>query len=233
MTRQLKGLLYLQAANGKHSISIFWSILISTSLVSFLIAALTMGSEDVQMVISFSAAIYIQAIFIGFNSAKKDVGYALRLGATRKNIFMSTGIYFFGFAFISALFLSIVHQLITFMKSALNVDSYQLMHPASLLGDTWLNRLVIDTSVMFFFLTLLFLFGLLFYRYGLIGGGSFGAALVILMLVALGTGWLQDALQKLSQNLSMTFFFEVLGIGIAVYLINWFLLRRITILTKS
>lgn len=233
MTRQLKGLLYLQAANGKHNFTIFWSILLTTTLVSIAIAALTMPNGDVNMTFSYSAAIYIYAMFVGFNSAKVYVRYALHLGATRKNIFVSTAVYFLGLAFISALFLSITQQVITFITSVFHIDGFELIHPAQLLSDTWLNRLIIDTSLMFFMLTALFLFGLFFYRYGLIGGGSLGAVLAILLLVGLGTDWLQETVLDIIETISIGFFGEVLLAGIIIYLVNWLLLRRITILTKG
>jgi len=233
MSRQLKGLLYFQAVNGKHSLTIFWSILLGTTVVSVVIAALTMGTGDVKMVMTFSAPIYIYAMFIGFNSAKTHVRYALRLGATRKNIFIRSGIYFLAISLVSAFLVSVFQQLITFITSRFDIDSFRLMHPASILRDTWMNRIVIDTTLMFFFLALLFFFGLLFYRYGLTGGGSFGAALIILMLVALGTGWLQDVLVSFVETVSITYFFDILLAGIGIYLINWAFLRRITILMKS
>lgn len=232
MSRQLKGLLYFQAVNGKHSIIIFWSILISTTLISLLIAALTMTSGD-SMAISFSAAIYIFAMFIGFNRVKYDVRYSLKLGATRKNIFVSTGLFFLGLSLVSALFISVIHQFITFLTSTFDIETYQLIHPATLLSDTWVNRLIIDSSLMFFFLTLLFIFGLVFYRFGLLGGGIAGAAIVILMLVGLGTGWIQDVSRDIVETLSIGFFFEVLLVGIGLYLISWFFLRRITVLMKN
>src|SRR5699024_1445353 len=116
MSKQLKGLLYLQTANVKRHFIIFWSILCGTALMSFIIAGMTMTGGN-TMVMFFSGAVYIFAFFIGFNQVKLDVVYAIKLGATRKNIFISTAIFFLGLSFISAIFVSVLHQFITFLAT--------------------------------------------------------------------------------------------------------------------
>jgi len=232
MGGQLKGLLYLQTFNGKYSFKIFWSILIGSNLISVVIAAL-MPTDDVGMMVVYSVAIYIFAMFIGFRHVNKNVNYALKLGATRKNIFVGTGIFFLGFSVINAILITALQEVITFLTSVFHIKGFEILHPAQLLTDTWLNRFIIDTSTTFFCLSLLFLFGLMFYKYGLIGGGSVAAAFVIAYLFLLGIGWLQDIVRSIAGAFSMEFFFYTILVGFTFYLISWLFLRRITILIKQ
>ena len=102
------------------------------------------------------------------------------------------------------------------------------MHVAQLMEDTWVNRVIIDMSVMFLFLTVMFLTGLIFYRYGLLGGGIVVGIEVIILFVGIAQGWLIDFFTDLFSDLKLTLFLQIFGIGIVIYLISFLLIRRVT-----
>lgn len=102
------------------------------------------------------------------------------------------------------------------------------MHPAQLLNDSWITRVIVDVSIMVLLLAIMFLLGLLFYKYGLLGGGSAVGVLVIVFLVGMEQGWIGDFFVDLYRSLSITSFYQVLLFGLVLYCITWTMLRRIT-----
>lgn len=176
MGKQIGGLLYFFTTDIRQAFIIFWTILLSTLSVSFIAAYLLINVGETKMIFSLSLAVYIFCAFIGFLTVKERIPFSIKIGATRKNLFISLGIFFFGLAIVKAL-ISNTLQLI--MEKMFHVETIAFIHPAQLLTNAWLTRVIIDTRVMFFILSVMFLLGLLFYKYGLFGGGSFVGIVVI------------------------------------------------------
>lgn len=226
MVKQLKGLLYFFITDIRYNFIIFWSILLSTMSVSLIAAYLLIQVGETKMIFVLSAAIYIFCGFIGFFTAKGQIPFAIKIGATRKNLFISLGVFFLGLSIVKAI-LSNTVQLI--MEKIFHVKTIVFMHPAQLLTDSWMTRITVDAMVMFCILAFTLLLGLLFYKYGLLGGGSVVGIVVIVLLLGTAQGWLIDFLVDTFQSMSIAFFYQILLMGIIFYGISWILLRKIAI----
>ncbi|TXL65855.1 hypothetical protein FHP05_06985 [Cerasibacillus terrae] len=229
MWRQIKGLLYFYSTDIRSTLIIFWSILISTTIGSIIISALIKNSE-INMIFSLSFALYIFFIIFGFNAVKKLIPFSIKIGATRKNIFLSVGIFLFGFALSQAILVNIAQTIFTKVIDFLDLQTYSFVHPGEmLLTDTWINRVIIDTGIMFFMAITMYVFGLLFYKYGLLGGGSASGVLVLLFMVGLTTGWVTNTMKQLFQTMDSMFFVQMTGIALIIYVFTWVFMNKLTL----
>ncbi|MFD2043404.1 hypothetical protein ACFSTA_03340 [Ornithinibacillus salinisoli] len=229
MGKQIKGLLYFFSADIRYSIMIFWTILLSVLIVSITISYFLLSVEDGVMGFGFPFAIYFYFIILGFLTVKESIPFALKMGATRKNIFLSIGIFFFVLAFVKALVANTLQTITQFLTEKVGIHTFHFLHPAQLLEDTWLNRVIIDTSIMFFLSAFMFIIGLLFYKYGLAGGGTVAAILVLTLLVGIAQGWLFEWISNVFKDISLMQFYQMLVIGIVLYGISFILIRKVTI----
>ncbi|WP_217589693.1 hypothetical protein [Lentibacillus saliphilus] len=228
--RQIKGIMYFFITGARYNFTIFWAILLSTMFVSLLIAYFVGEmSHDMTMVFAVSAAVYIYCSIMGYSTVKEAIPHLLKLGATRKNLFIGLGASFLCLAFLKAVLTSGVHVVVTWLTDMFQIDGYQLIHPAELIGNTLINRIVIDTAVMFFILASMFVLGLLFYKFGLLGGGIVISALVITFLVGLAAGTIPDIAIKLYETRALMQFVWLFLIGFGLYAVSWSMLRHITI----
>lgn len=227
MGRQINGLLYFFITDIRYSLMIFWTILLGILGVSLAISYFMLGVENGQLYFMFQF-IYVYCGILGFITVKESIPFSLKMGATRKNLFISLGLFFVAIALMKAVIANTLHTVILYATDIINLHSFGFMHVAQLLEDTWVNRVVIDASVMFLFLTVMFLTGLLFYRYGLLGGGIVVGTGVIILLVGVAQGWLIDFFINLYSDLKLTLFLQIFGIGIVMYLISFLLLKRVT-----
>ncbi|WP_188456825.1 hypothetical protein [Virgibacillus oceani] len=233
MSRQLYGLLYFYLTDLKRGFIIFWSILLITMCLTLIVGYLLVNVEDGAMYFSPSSALYVYCAILGFVIVKEGIPFSIKMGATRKNLYMAMGIFFLGLGIAESVLISIVHMVIERITSVFSIESYVLVHPSMLLSDTFMNRVIIDTAIMFFLLSVMFVIGLLFYKYGLLGGGSVVGILVIILLACIAKGWAADFFIDIYHSLDMTLFYQLLLIGIVLYGISWFLLRRITIVSTK
>lgn len=229
MNRQIKGLLYFYATNVRYSFIIFWSILLSFLVISLAISYFLLDVEDAWFSFGFPFATYFSAGIIGFLTVKETIPFALKVGAIRRNIFFATGLYFFGYALLLALISSSIQSVIQFIVDATNLHSFLFLHPSLIIGDdNWITRILIDTSVMFLLLSLMYLAGLLFYKGGVLVGGIFLGVLGILLLLGITLGWLIDAVIELYHTIDLMFFVQIFGVGVLLYGLAYFLIRNIT-----
>ncbi|WP_099157597.1 hypothetical protein [Virgibacillus ndiopensis] len=233
MGRQIKGLLYFFVTDMRRSFFIFWSILLITMVITIIGGYLLINVEDGAMYFMPSSALYIYCAIFGFVLVKEGIPFSIKMGATRKNLYMALGLFFFGLALVESILVSTVHSIIKGIITAFSIDSYNLVHSSMMMTDTWLNRVIIDTSFMFFLLSGMFVIGLLFYKYGLLGGGSVVGILVVLLLLGLAKGWVYTFFINIYHSLDMALFYQILLIGIVLYGVSWFLLRRITIVNTN
>ncbi|HAM80360.1 hypothetical protein [Ornithinibacillus bavariensis] len=229
MNKQIKGLLYFYITDIRHSLLIFWSILLLVLIVSLAFSYYLLGIEDGAFTFGFPFAIYIYCIILGFLTVKETIPFAIKIGATRKNLFISLGIFFLGVALVKALVANTIQEIVLFLTKSTVLDNFKFLHPAMLVEDNWLNRVLIDTSLMFFLLAFMFIMGLLFYKYGLAGGGIVAGTLAIVFLIGIAKGWIFEFIISVSKQLDMVFFIELLGVGVVLYLFSFIFVRRVTI----
>ncbi|MBR3118513.1 hypothetical protein [Oceanobacillus profundus] len=227
MGRQINGLLYFFITDIRYSLMIFWTILLGILGVSLTISYFLLGVEDGSLYFMFQF-IYVYCGILGFITVRESIPFALKMGATRKNLFISLGLFFAAIALMKAVIANTLHTIILYFTDVTNLHTFGFMHVAQLMEDTWVNRVIIDMSVMFLFLTVMFLTGLIFYRYGLLGGGIVVGIEVIILFVGIAQGWLIDFFTDLFSDLKLTLFLQIFGIGIVIYLISFLLIRRVT-----
>ncbi|MEN2465215.1 hypothetical protein [Ornithinibacillus sp. FSL M8-0202] len=229
MNKQIKGLLYFYISDIRHNILIFWSILLFMLLVSLAFGVYLLGVEDGMLAFGFPFAIYFYCLVIGFTRVKESIPFSIKMGATRKNILISMGIYFLIIATVQSLVANTIQEVVLLLTKNANITSFMFLHPAMIIEDNWLNRLLIDISVMFFLLSFMFVMGLLFYKYGLAGGGLVAGVLVILLLFGIAKGWVYDIIVEFVNQVNIVFFYQMFGIGLLFFLLSFVFVRRITI----
>lgn len=231
MSKQIKGLIYFYATNFRYSVTIFWVILLFSLGFSLVIAYFLASLEEVKFAFILPFATYVNVAIVGFLTVKEVIPFSLKLGATRKNIFAAVGLFFVIFALFQSFLSNIVQLATELFIDVVGLNGFMLIHPAQLLGeDTFLNRMIIDITMMLFLLVFLYMIGLLFYRGGLLSGGIFAGILAIALLFGVAEGWLIDYFIDLYQTIDWLFFAQVLGAGIILYAITFLLIRRITTL---
>ncbi|MFB4169992.1 hypothetical protein [Virgibacillus sp. JSM 102003] len=228
MSRQLKGLLYFFITDIRYSILIFWTILLSILVVSLAFAYFLTDVEDGMMTLSLTGPMYIYCGILGFLTVKESVPFSIKMGATRKNVFVSLGIFFLSISLFMGTAASILQEIVKVFAEITGIDTFSFLHLAYFVDNTWYTRILIDTSVMFFFLALMFVVGLLFFKYGFAGGGSFLGVLVVLLLISIAKGWIVDFFINLFSDIDLAFFYQMLGLGFVVYCVSFLFLRRIT-----
>lgn len=228
MGRQFKGLLYFFSSNVRHSLLIFWSILMSILVVTLTISYFLLNVEG-EMAFSLTAPMYVYCGIMGFITVKEMVPFSIKMGATRKNLYVVIAIFFLLLSLFKAIAGTIIQVLVTSMNEAIGLNNFDFLHLAQFIDDTWYTRVVIDTAVMFFFLTLMFLLGLLFYRFGFAGAGSVLGILLVGLLLSIAKGWAWDFITNIVESFGMTFFLQMTIMSIVFYVLSFFLVRRITI----
>lgn len=228
MGRQLKGLLYFFSSNIRHSLLIFWTILMSILVVTLTISYFLLNVEG-EMAFSLTAPMYVYCGIMGFLTVKEMIPFSIKMGATRKNLYVVIAIFFLLLSLFKAIAGTIIQVLVTSMNEAIGLNNFDFLHLAQFIDDTWYTRVVIDTAVMFFFLTLMFLLGLLFYRFGFAGAGSVLGILLVGLLLSIAKGWAWDFITNIVESFGMTFFLQMTIMSIVFYVLSFFLVRRITI----
>ncbi|MEC5424152.1 hypothetical protein QGM71_11675 [Virgibacillus sp. C22-A2] len=229
MGRQIQGLLYFFINDIRYSLIIFWTILLSVLIVSLAFAYFLITVENGVMAFSLTGPIYIYCAIFGFLTVKEAVPFSLKMGATRKNLFISLGIFFLALSFAKAVVGSILQEIIEGFAVGVGISTFSFLHLAYFTTDTWYTRILIDTSIIFFFLAFMFMIGLLFYKYGIAGGGIVLGILVIALLVGIAKGWVFDFFTKLLVTFNLGFFFQLLAVGILIYAVSYVFLKRITV----
>lgn len=240
MPRQLKASVCFLFMEVRRTTMIFWTVLLSLLFVSVMLNWLFFEEGIIMFELAFP--IYIFAAIIGQLIVKNSVPYLIKMGSTRSNVFKSVGIYFFIFSLFNAVLANTIHSIMMFLFGNSNVgepfmtisgnsgQAITFNHLADFFQNVWWTRVLIDTSIAYFLFVCGFILGLIFYRYGVIGGVSFIALMVLTLFIGLSKGWLIPVFVNLFTNISLVFFVQLLLVGLIVYLFSFFLLRRLSII---
>ncbi|WP_079708814.1 hypothetical protein [Paraliobacillus ryukyuensis] len=234
MKRQLKAMLYFFGTDMRHPFTIFWCILSAVIVVGLIAAYFLLNRIDgADFYFGISVSVYIFASIFGFKSVKENLPYTLKLGGTRKNYFVGIGAYFTLVAIITALMETVAHQLVTWITNMLNLETFYLIHPATLLNmqDSFFDRFLIDAIILIFCLISSYLLALIFYKYHLIVGLSIIGALFLTSLIMMANGSLPDLISELVINAALSQYGILFIITVVCYLLTWPILRNIS--TKS
>ncbi|WLV25207.1 hypothetical protein QR721_02965 [Aciduricibacillus chroicocephali] len=233
MNKQIQGLMYFFTVDTKRTITVFWSILLSLLIISFVTMYVVTHFYGQEGVATFfiSMPIYIFAAIHSFKLASNTLPFAIKMGSTRKMLFVSLGAFFLIESIVQGLLINAVTVIIDSLKSILGMGTkeFMLIHPAMWLNESWFDRMLVDTTLVFTILAVFFTFGLLFHKYGLSGGGSVLALLAFILILSIFTGWIADAYHFFVNSWGLILFGEVMLVGIAIYCLSWTLMRRFTV----
>lgn len=237
MVNQLKGSLYYTFINLRFSLIIFWGVLAGVLAISVVTQNLI---ADSYMPFNMSMPTYIFAAAFGYWMVKNTIPYLIKMGGTRTIIFLVMGIFGIVLSLFNALLANSISKLITMIYGntgvggviTFEVDGKKMTfnHIGDFLtNNTWFTRVIIDTSISFFLFGCLFICGLIFYKYGLVGGFGFLALGMISIILDASTGWLEEFVTTIFTNFNFTFFYQLFVVGLLIYLLSYLLLRQLTI----
>lgn len=229
MKRQMKGLLYFYFADVRYSLKVFWTILMSVVAVTLIVTYFLSNVEDGSMTLSVTGPMYIYSGILGYLAVKEFIPFSIKRGATRKNIYLSLAVFFMAISLVKSVLGSMVQVAVEYVNGKMGIENFYFLHLAYFTNDTWFHRILIDTTIMFFAFTIMFVIGLLFYRYGLVGGGIFVGLIVVTTLTGAFQGWLFDFFIHIFKSLDHTFYLQLFGVGVVIYALSILLLKRITI----
>lgn len=230
MGRQIKGLLYFYYADMRYSLIVFWTILAAITAITLTIGYFLKDVEEGFVTLSLTGPMYVYCAILGFLAVKEFIPFSLKRGATRKNIYISLALFFFSLSLVKALVANTVQLVLDFIIPKVGIDNFAFLHLAYFTHDTWINRIFIDTTIMFFFFAVMFIVSLLFYRYGLAIGGAFIGLVGIIVLTGFAQGWLTRFFFNLFETFDDFFYVELLAVGIVAYALSILFLKKITIL---
>lgn len=238
MGRELQGVLYYYMTNVRHAFLIFWLVIVAIFILSIVLDALV-GGDDMTIHFNLSFPIYIFAAALGFIVVKSTLPYLIKMGATRKIIYIGTVIFFIVFSSINALLANALNWLLRKLtKSEIGggfiytngEQTTTFNHIADFLErDNFLYQIIVDLSLSFFFITVFFIIGLMFYRFGLLGGFLFVGVIAFTFIYGMADGWLAEFFIDIFSDFTIAFFYQLALVGFGVYLLSFFLLRRYTL----
>src|SRR5699024_9142611 len=191
-----------------------------------------------------SIPIYIFCLVLGMWTVKNTIPYLLNMSVTRKLIFISVGIYFLLLAIFQAVLANILTVIISLLGmkamsgeiSLIDGDkefTFYFTHLSQFLeNDSLMNQIMIDSIICFVALSSMFFVGLIFYRFGLVGGFSFLGALFIVYILSIARGSFIDLMTYFIDNYSMALYFQLFGLGFLLYLLSFIFLRRVTTISR-
>jgi len=241
MDGQLRGAVYFILTNIKRPFIIFWTVLVSFMVLTYGIDYIFSTGNDTAVNYDLSFSIYIFSAVLAYVTVKNCIPYLIKMGSTRMNIFVSTGVSFLILALVNAALSNTIYLIAEKIFRVTNdgifvietgEKSYSFSHLADsdlVLETTWYSRVVIDTSIAFFLLACFFIIGLIFYRFGYIGGFTILGITMATLVFGIAKGWILDFFIELFTDFSFIFFYQLLLSGVVIYLISYIVMRKITI----
>jgi hypothetical protein len=143
-------------------------------------------------------------------------------------LYIAIGIFFLAIVTLKAIVANTLQAIVEVIVDKAEITSFMFLHPAMLIEDTWLNRVMMDIALMFFLIVSMYVIGLIFYKYGVLGGGAVAGVLAILFLFSIAKGWVLDFVVDLVKQMDMVIAAQVIGVGLLLYLFSFLFMKRIT-----
>src|SRR5690554_5952307 len=124
MGRQMKGLLYFYFADIRHSLTVFWTILMSIVVVTLIITYFLSNIEGGFMTLSITGPMYIFCGIVGFLAVKDFIPFSIKRGATRKNIYFSLAIFFLGLSLVKSVVGSILQLIVEYINMKAGIGNF-------------------------------------------------------------------------------------------------------------
>lgn len=212
-----KGSLYIFFQSYKKQNIVFWIILLSIILFSFLIDA-TFG-DNVQLFLTISIPVYIFFSILGSKVLNKTMPYFLKLGLSRNQYATHVGLFFVALSLVGAFLIACIQKGIFYLSDTLTLHDLIIFHPVYFFDKTqpFLLTFAIDFAILLFSLTSGLLINVFFYRLGIIGGYSFIGILILVPIVGITLNWYEPLFTFLSDITFITMCGSILFITILLY----------------
>ncbi|GAA0340247.1 hypothetical protein GCM10008967_33260 [Bacillus carboniphilus] len=226
MNKQMKAVLTFSLFDIRQPLTIFWSVLIGFMLLGTGIS-FTLGQGTI-MIFSSSVAVYIFCGISGFLTVRDTFPYNLKMGGTRRNYFVGISLYFLLLAIVMSAFHNVMITIFDKLVDVLKINGIQFFHFSTLTGlqDTWILRFFIDGVLALFVLIFFFFLGVMFFRFGLIGGYSVIAICAIAIILPQGRDRLIEFFIGFATNDAILQYIWLLGIGVVLLFITRLIMRK-------
>ena len=231
MSSQIKAILTFSFLDVRYAIQAFWAILIGFMLLG---VGISLSFNNTLSFAGSGIAMYIFCAITGFQTVKESFPFTIKMGGTRRNYFISMCLFFILFAFLMSaihnVFLIAYEQLL----DILNIEIFTF-HFSIITGleDTWILRLFIDSANAFFLLNLLFFIGIMFYRFGLIGGyGVIGFIILAFFLPGIHSQVAEFVLGFASVD-AVIHYTGLIGLSFLILVVNWAVMRKAPVFTAN
>lgn len=226
MNNQIKGLLFYFYTHMKRAFMIFWSILLGILLLSLVVSYILKGQDGI-MTFAIALPMYFFCAIYGYTIVNKWIPYFLKVGATRKNIFIGIGLFFTLVSLSFALIAELLYRVGNLIVKGLEIDIFSFLHLSMFFEDLWYIRLMIDFTIMLTSFTFMFIVGLLFYKYGSLISGIVLAFFFFALIFSAFKGWLVH-FGKYILEIELHVFWQLALLTIVLYGLTWLFLRTIT-----
>lgn len=223
MIRQCRGILLFEVLDMRHSLVIFWSILVACMAVSFGIS-LSTGSS---MIFSSGMAVYIFSSIAGFLTVKETYPFSVKMGATRRNYYVTTSL----FLLLLSLFMAGGHTLLIILLESIGgtgSGGLKLFYFSMLLESDvpYFLNFYTDAAICFFLQTIFFVLGSIFYRFGLIGGYAAIGLAAVLFIIPDVRDVLIETVFKFGGPEAIGYYGGLFGAGALFLAAGWFILIK-------
>ncbi|MGV2619638.1 UNVERIFIED_CONTAM: hypothetical protein N8J90_00565 [Halobacillus marinus] len=225
MLRDLKGIFYYLLIDYRFSFLVFWSILTAT-LVGFTLLSILV--PDSSMIVFTSPIVFVFCIISGLNMTKETFPFCVKMGTTRTRYLLGT----FAFSLFFSLVLSMVHLgIVRGFRAVLDAEKISSIRHYSLMDmldvqAAWYNEIWVLGLLFFLFISIGFLLGSVFYRYGLIGGFSGVAVFGVLMMLPVTKDYLFSEVFRLQGMTLHVDFLLLLAAALLTFVPSWMVLRK-------
>ncbi|MGD6796376.1 hypothetical protein [Metabacillus indicus] len=223
MIRQCRGILLFEVLDIRNSLTIFWSILIACMALSYGIQLSTGGN----LTVSSGMAVYIFSSIAGFLTVKETYPFSIKMGATRRNYYVTTSL----FLLMLALFMAASHTVLIMVLEAMEAfgpGELKLFYLSMILESEfpYLTNFYVDTAICFFLQAMFFVLGSIFYRFGLLGGyAAIGLAAVLLFIPAVRDEFIA-VIFKFGGEQALAYHGGLMGVGALLLVLGWFILIK-------
>ncbi|QDP39351.1 hypothetical protein [Radiobacillus deserti] len=232
MSNQLKAMLYFYVTDMRKQFLIFWTILSSIIIFSFCIAGMMPGGWELYLTISIP--VYVFSGITGFKIVKESLPFTIKMGGTRRSYFLSIGMFTMGYSIAVSFITNGLHSISKIVMNIFTMDNFGIIHPTALMGEesNWFSRFAVDLFLNFFLVASLFILGLIFYRFGIVGGFSTLGVFVVINIVMIASGEFMDIAKAVITQSEIGHYIILFGFGLLLYGISWFMLRRISVASQ-
>jgi len=225
MLKDMKAILYYFTLDYRFTFIVFWGILVSTLVGFTFISSLF---EESSVIVFTGPIAFIFCAICGLNMTKETFPFCIKMGITRNQYIMSAGIFMVLFSTVMSFMHLLIKNNFEGVLSTFGIDGirhYSMLQFLSV-PETWFNELWVLGILNVVFLTIGFLVGTIFYRYGLIGGFGSVALLFFVIVLPATRDVLFEGLVEMSDGQASVHFGLVLLIAFIAFIPNWTFLRR-------